>query len=93
MKLHKLRELGWIATELSRDRQAFTDAFNAYLTRFGNTNSRDNSEEDESDNKLALHGIINYVLLSPVKSSGSEIKRYLSEPMLKKSDKKSYTNY
>jgi hypothetical protein len=34
MKLHKLCKLGWTSAELSQDRQAFVDTFNAYLTRF-----------------------------------------------------------
>ena len=45
------------------------------------------------NDELALHGIINPVALSPIKSSGTEVERYLSEPLLKKSDKKTYTEF
>jgi hypothetical protein len=93
MKLHKLRELGWTAAELSWDRQAFIDVFDTYLTRFGNTNSGDDFKDNELDNELALYGIINHILLSLVKLFGSEVECYLSKPILKKSDKKSYTDY
>lgn len=48
IKLHKLRELGWSSAELSRDRQAFMGAFDAYLTRFSQA-------EDEVDEKMMTH--------------------------------------
>jgi hypothetical protein len=93
MKLHKLRELGWTSAELSRDQQAFIDVFDAYLTRFGQAEDEDYAEDDDSDDELALHGIINPVALSPIKSSGTEVERYLSESLLKKSDKKTYAEF
>jgi hypothetical protein len=92
MKLYKLRELGWILVELLRDRQAFTDAFDAYLTRFSQEDEI-NIEDDDLDDELALHGIINPVALSPIKSSRTKVERYLSEPLLKKSDKKTYAEF
>ena len=93
MKLHKLRELEWTSAELSRDRQAFTDVFDAYLTRFGQAEDEDYAEDDDLDDELALYGIINPVALSPIKSSGTEVERYLSESLLKKSDKKTYAEF
>jgi len=93
MKLHKLRELGWTAAKLSWDRQAFTDVFDAYLTRFGDTKGSDDSKDNELDNELALHRIINHIPLSPVKLFESKVERYLLKPILKKSDKKSYADY
>ena len=48
MKLQKLRKLGWTSSELSRDRQAFTDAFDAYLTRFSQTDDGVDAEHDDS---------------------------------------------
>jgi hypothetical protein len=92
MKLQKLREYGWTTQELSRDRQAFFDAFDAYVTRFGTTKDKETNDED-SDDELALHGVIQSIPYSPVKSSGSEAERYLTEPLLKKGDKKTYTEY
>ena len=93
MKLHKLRELGWTLAELSRDRQAFIDVFDTYLTRFGQAEDEDYAEDNDLDNELTLHGIINPVALSPIKSSGTEVERYLSESLLKKSDKKTYAEF
>ena len=49
-------------------------------------------DKEDSDNKLALHGIIQ-LLASLVKSFGTEAERYLNEPVLKKSDKKTYTQF
>jgi hypothetical protein len=92
MKLHKLRELGWTLAELSRDQQAFIDAFNTYLTRFSEAEDEVDAEDD-LDNKLALHRIINPVALSPIKSPGTEVEQYLLEPLLKKGDKKTYTKF
>jgi hypothetical protein len=92
MKLHKLRELGWSSTELSRDRQAFTNAFDVYLTRFSQIDEGGASDSD-SDDELALYEIINPVALSPIKSSSTEVEHYLSEPLLKKSDKKTYAEF
>jgi hypothetical protein len=92
IKLQKLRKLGWTLLELLRDRQEFTNIFDTYFTRFGNTNHKD-AEDDNSDNELALYKIVNPVVLSLLKLCGSEIERYLSEPLLKKSDKKSYAEF
>jgi hypothetical protein len=80
-------------TTLLRDRQAFTDAFNAYQTRFGDTNDRDDAEDDDLDNELALYGIINPIVLSLIKSSRSKVECYLSKPLLKKSNKKMYAEF
>jgi hypothetical protein len=92
MKLSKLRELGWTSTEISRDQQAFADAFNVYIASFSNTN-KDNSNANELDNELALYRITNYALESLVRASMSKVERYLSEPLIKKNDKKSYSDY
>jgi hAT family C-terminal dimerisation region len=67
--------------------------FIRYLTRFGHADDEANAEDEDSDDELALHGIINPVALSPVKSSGSEVEQYQSEPLLKKSDKKTYAEF
>jgi Domain of unknown function (DUF4413) len=93
MKLHKLRELGWTSVELSRDRQAVIDTFDAYLTRFSQAEDEVDAEDDDLDDELALYGIINPVALSPIKSFGTEVERYLLEPLLKKSDKKTYAEF
>jgi hypothetical protein len=37
MKLQKLWEYGWTAKEISQDRQAFFNAFDAYVAQFGST--------------------------------------------------------
>ena len=91
MKLHKLREYGWTAEELSRDQQAFFDAFDAYITRFGNMEENLETADKDSDDKLALHGVIQTVPHSPIKSPGTEAQRYLNEPVLKKGDKMTYS--
>jgi hypothetical protein len=78
--------------ELSRDWQAFTNVFDTYFTRFGNTNYGD-AKDDDLDDELALYKIINPVALLLLKSCRSEVERYLSEPLLKKSDKKSYAEF
>ena len=93
IKLYKLCKLGWTLAELLQDRQAFTNAFDAYLTRFSHTDNEVEVEDNDSDNELALYRIINPVALSPIKSSGTEIERYLLEPLLKKSDKKTYSKF
>jgi len=80
-------------TELSRDQQAFADAFNAYLTKFSYANDKANAEDEDLNNELALHRIINLVALSPVKSFRSEVEQYLSKPLLKKSNKKTYAKF
>jgi hypothetical protein len=52
-----------------------------------------------ADRLYSFHGCTNSaheeqgVALSPMKPSGSEVERYLSEPLLKESDKKSYAEF
>jgi len=93
MKLQKLREYGWTAEELSRDRQAFFKAFDAYIARFGSTQVNIETEEEDSDDELALHGVIQTVPHLLIKSSGTEAERYLNEPLLKKGDKRTYAEF
>jgi hypothetical protein len=93
IKLQKLCKLGWTLAELFQDQQAFTDVFDVYLTRFGGIDNRDNVEDNDSDNELALYRIINPVALSLVKSSSSKVERYLSKPLLKKNNKKTYAEF
>jgi hypothetical protein len=49
--------------------------------------------QSDSNDKLALHSITNYILESLVNTFGTKAKRYLNEPLLKKSDKKTYTEF
>jgi hypothetical protein len=93
MKLQKLREYRWTAEELSRDRQAFFKAFDIYIARFGSTQGNTETEEEDSDDELALHGVIQTIPHSQIKSSGTEAERYLNEPLLKKGDKRTYTEF
>jgi hypothetical protein len=93
MKLQKLCEYGWIAKELSRDQQAFFKAFDAYIARFSSTRVNIETEEEDLDDELALHGVIQTVPHSPIKSSGTEAERYLNQPLLKKGDKRTYAEF
>jgi len=90
MKLQKLWEYGWTAEELLRDQQAFFDTFDAYVTRFGSTQDNIETEDEDSDDELALYGVIQTV---PHSLSGTEAQRYLNEPLLKKGDKMTYIQY
>jgi hypothetical protein len=93
MKLQKLREYRWTSEELQRDQKAFFDTFDAYITRFGSTDDNIETENDDSDDELALHGVIQTVPHLPIKSSGTEAQWFLNEPLLKKGDKMTYTQY
>lgn len=92
MKLQKLREYSWTAEELSRDRQAFFEAFDAYVVQFSTPQAIETDNED-SDDELALHGVIQIVPYSPIKASSTEVERYLNEPLLKRGNKKTYSEY
>jgi hypothetical protein len=72
-------------------RGAFTCAYNVYLMR-SQAEDEINGEDDDSDDELALLGI-NPVALSPIKASGTKVERNLSEPLLKKSDKKTCAEF
>ena len=93
IKLNKLHELGWSSAELAQDRQTFLNAFDAYVIGFGSTEENTDIQDEDSDDELAIHGIINPIALSPIKASGTEAERYLNEPILRKSDKKTYTEF
>ena len=92
MKLQKLREYRWTAEEISQDQQAFFNAFDAYTVQFGTTKDKETDDED-SDNELALHKVIQTVPHSPIKLTRTEAEQYLTEPLLKKADKKTYAKY
>jgi hypothetical protein len=57
----------------------------------GNPNTE--TEEEDSDDELALHGVIQTIPHSLIKSSGTEAERYLNEPLLKKGDKRIYAEF
>jgi hypothetical protein len=92
MKLGKLRDIGWTSAERDRDQKAFIEVFNDYATRFG-VNAADDKQADDndsSDDGLALDE------LSPLKrltTLSTEAERYLADPLLRKSDPKTYADY
>jgi hypothetical protein len=66
--------------------------FDTYLTQFSYIN-KVKVDNNNSDNKLVLYKIINPVTLLLIKLSGTKVERYLSKPLLKKSDKKTYAKF
>jgi hypothetical protein len=93
MKLQKLHKLGWSKEELAWDRRAFVDAFDAYSVRFGQTDEDIGTQDEDLDDELAFKGITNPVAFLLIKSAGNEVERYLSKPLIKKSNKQTYTKY
>ena len=92
IKLQKLWEYSWIAKELSRNQQAFFEAFDVYVIQFSTLQAIKIDNKD-LDNKLALYRVIQIVPYLLIKASGTKVKQYLNKPFLKRGDKKTYSEY
>jgi hypothetical protein len=61
--------------------------------RFGQTDEDIGTQDEDLDDELAFKGITNPVAFLLIKSAGNEVERYLSKPLIKKSNKQTYTKY
>jgi hypothetical protein len=93
MKFQKLREYGWTSRELKQDQQAFFNVFNVYIIQFSIIEDALKLGNDDFNNKLALYRVIQTVPHSLIKSTSTEAQWYLNEPLLKKADKMTYSQY
>ena len=91
MKLQKLQEYRWTSEELQQDQKAFFNTFDIYITKFESTEDNIETENNNSNNKLAFYRVIQTVLHLLIKLSDTEAQRFLNKPLLKKGNKITYT--
>jgi hypothetical protein len=72
---------------------SFDDAFDAYTVSFSSIYENIEALDEDSDDELALYGVIQTIPHQLIKSSGIEAEHYLNKPLLKKEDKNTYAKF